>query len=113
MQLRLIGSLLAFAPLMSQAGTGWTNADMIQQFVQEPVSIDGTNVYVNMTNTSTNPSGCGAANGFFFAIVDDRAKRMFATLTAAQLAGKTVQLYVTGACGSWGYAQIDGVLVQT
>jgi hypothetical protein len=113
MTLRLVGALLVLTPLMSQAGTGWTNADVIQQFVEEPASFDGANIYLNMTNVTTNPSGCGAANGFFFAVVDDRTKRMFASLSAAQLAGKTVQLYVTGTCGTWGYAQIDGVLVQS
>ena len=109
----LTGSAVALAPLVSQAGTGWTNADLIQQIIEEPASFDGTNIYINMTNITTNFSGCSAASGFYLAIVDDRTKRMFASLTAAQLAGKSVQLYVTGACGAWGYAQIDGVIVQS
>lgn len=111
MALRLIGALAALSPLISQAGTGWTNADVIQQFAEEPASVDATNIYINMTNVTTNPGGCSAANGFYFAVVDDRTKRMFVSLSAAQLAGKTVQLYVTGTCGTWGYAQIDGVLI--
>lgn len=112
--LGLTGGLLAFVPVLSQAGTGWTNADLVQQIIEEPSgSLDttGTYVYVNMTNITTNPSGCSSVSGFFFNVVDDRTKRMFALLTAAQLAGKTVQLYVTGACGTWSYAQLDGVVL--
>jgi hypothetical protein len=109
----LTASLLGLAPVMSYAGTGWTNLDVIAQFATEPAFVDASGVYLNMTNTTTNPSGCSAANGFYFAIVDDRTKRMFASLTAAQLAGKPVELWVTGTCGMWGYAQIDGVVVQS
>lgn len=109
----LIGAFLVCTPLLAAAGTGWTNFDVIQQIAQEPSSVDGTDIYISMTNTTTNPSGCTSANGFYFGVVDDRTKRMFVSLTAAQLTGKAVELYVTGVCGIWGYAQIDGIAIQS
>lgn len=80
---------------------------------EEPASLDLTNIYINMTNTATNPSGCSAAIGFYLTVVDDRSERMFASLMAAPMARKAIELYVTGTCGTWGYAQIGGVLVQS
>jgi hypothetical protein len=97
--------------LASLAAAGWTNAGTIQQIIEEPASVDGTGVYISMSSGTTNPSGCNTASAFYFAVVDDRTKRMFTSLVSAQLAGKSVQLYVTGTCGLWTYAQIDGVIV--
>jgi hypothetical protein len=108
------GIALMFTPLVSMAGAGWTNAGTIVAVVQEPIAVDANGgIYIGMSGTTTNPSGCSASNSFFFTVVDDRTKRMYATLLSAQLTGKTIQVYVTGTCGMWGFAQIDGLLIQS
>jgi hypothetical protein len=49
---------------------------------------------------------------YYFAVGDDRAKRLFTMLVAAQAQDRTVKLYVTGTCDPSGISAIDGVQID-
>jgi len=106
---RLLPLCLASWSIPALGGAGWTDSVMMATISQQPSQIDGILVALNL-NVTTNPSGCSASNGFYLQVVDDRTKRLFATLLAAQIAGQPIKVFVTGTCGLWGYAQIDAIL---
>lgn len=95
------------------AGAGWTPATTILELNQQPASGVGSELIFVETALTSNVSGCPHGAGFYFAVTDDRKKRMFSMLVAAQLAGKQVKLYTTGNCHTpWDYAELDGVTVS-
>jgi hypothetical protein len=116
-QLRAIYSLaVALCSLTSNtaiAAAGWTDSTPITELNQQPTSGVGSTLVFVETTATVNPSGCSHTTGFYFAVTDDRTKRMFAMLMSAQLAGRNVKIYTTGICHSpWNYAQLDGVVIN-
>jgi hypothetical protein len=110
-----VGMLLALtfvASTAAVAASGWTDFGAVSQLNQQPVAGIGSElVFVNVSVTS-NPSGCSVPNGFYLAITTDRQTRLFAMLMTAQAGGRNVQIYVTGNCHTWGFAELDGVVIQ-
>jgi len=45
-------------------------------------------------------------------VVTDLQKRLFIMLVTAKTTAKRVRLYVTGNCHTWGYAEIQGVIIE-
>lgn len=113
-ELFLLMSLLLVANAAS-AAAGWTDSGTITSLNQQPATGAGANlvfVDVNVAINPSDPAACTARNGFYFGVSDDRRKRLFASLLAAQMSSRTVKVYTTGVCGAWGYAELDGLIVQ-
>jgi len=105
-----LAMFVAFAPEAGRAATGWTNGGVITEVNQQPEG--GYNGYVFVTASLTgNPSGCTVPTFFYFTISDERQKRMFAMLLAAQAAGRQVRIWATDTCHPWGAALLDGVII--
>lgn len=107
-------SLLAVANTAA-AAAGWTDFGSITSLNQQPATGAGANLVFVDASVTTNPSDAGACtirNGFYFSVSDDRRKRLFASLLAAQMSSRSVKIYTTGACGPWGYAELDGLIIQ-
>jgi hypothetical protein len=99
-------------PLICNAAAGWTDFGQVSNLNQQPATGAGAGLVFVNTSTTVNPSGCSLATGYYFSITDDRTTRLFAMLMMAQASGRSVQIYVTGTCHSWGYALLDAVVVQ-
>jgi len=111
-RLRWVCALLVVAT-NAHASAGWTNASTITAVNQQPTIGPGAELVFIETDATTNPSACADRTSFYFSVADDRRKRLFATLLAAQLSGRTVQIYTTGTCHStWGASELDGVVVR-
>lgn len=92
---------------------GWTDFGPIATLEQNPASGGSiSNQIMVVVSVTTNPSSCASPSGFYFTATDDRQKRLFAMLMAAQLAGRNVRIYTTGVCHTVGYSELDGVVVQ-
>ncbi len=109
--LSICASLVVSMPAV--AAVGWTGFGQVTRINQQPPTGAGANLVFVDTTVTVNPSGCSYGSGFYFAVVDDRTKRLLAMLMAAQLASRQVQIYTTGTCHDpWGYAQLDGLEMQ-
>jgi hypothetical protein len=98
MGLFAVATLAAFAASSAAcAAAGWTTPVSIVEIVQQPGS---DQVSISTSGILSNPSGCASANGFYFSVINERHKRLFALLMAAQLSGQQVRMYVTGVCTS-------------
>ena len=105
--------LLSFANNIALAAAGWTDSTPILEINQQGSTGVGANLVFVETSVSVNPSGCSYAKGFYFAVNDDRQKRLFSILLSAQMSGHNVKIYTTGTCHNpWGYAELDGVAVN-
>jgi hypothetical protein len=108
-----LSALLCIAAGPASAAAGWTDVTPILELNQQPVNGVGSTLVFVETSAAVNPSGCSYATGFYFDVSDERRKRMFAMLMAAQLSGRSVKIYTTGTCHSpWGYAELDGVVIR-
>lgn len=114
MKLVVSASLLAIVKI-SNAASGWTDFGLISNLNQQPSVGPGANLVFVDVNVKVNPSDaatCTVRNGFYFSVTDERRKRLFATLLAAQMASRPVRVFTTGVCGPWGYAELDGLILQ-
>ncbi len=93
--------------------SGWTVSTQIVELNQQPATgVAAALVFVETALTS-DPSGCSHPGGFYFAVNDERQKRMFSMLLAAQVSGRNVKIFTNGSChGQWGYAEIDGLVIN-
>jgi hypothetical protein len=109
----LSAALAAVISTPALAAAGWSGPTPILEINQQPPSGVGANLVFIETNLIDNPSGCSHSAGFYFDITDDRGKRLFAMLVAAQLAGRNVKIYTDGTCHSpWNYARLDGLVLN-
>jgi len=110
-QIRLASTFLALlASIPAWANSGWTDAGTISSLEQDPANSGSVSLQVFVVvSVSVNPSSCSAATGFYFSVSDNRTKRLFAMLMAAQLAGRPVRIYTTSNCHTVGYSELDGV----
>jgi hypothetical protein len=99
-------------PLTCTAAANWTDLGQVSNLIQQPTTGLGAGMVFVSVSTTVNPSGCSAPNGYYFSVTDDRTTRLFTMLMMAQASGRSVQIYVTGTCHPWGYALLDGVIVQ-
>jgi hypothetical protein len=106
---------IGFAAACSSAlgAAGWTDFGPVITLEQNPANVGSvSNQMLIVVSVTTNPSNCAQSTGFYFEPTDDRQKRLFAMLMAAQLAGRNVRIYTTGVCHTVGYSHLDGVVVQ-
>ena len=98
----------------AMASSGWTDYGQIVTIEQNAASNGSvSNQVMVVVSVTTNPAACGSSVGFYFTPNDDRQKRLFAMLMAAQLAGRNVRVYTTGTCHpAVGYAELDGAVLQ-
>ncbi|HEY8102382.1 MAG TPA: hypothetical protein VIF82_16710 [Burkholderiaceae bacterium] len=108
----IFGLLFILATGEAIAASGWTDFGTISNLNQQSAGA-ANYVYVDVSVTSnpTDSGACTVRNGFYFVVDDDRKKRLFATLLAAQLSSRNVRIFVTGTCYS-GYALLDGLILQ-
>jgi len=99
-------------PIMCNAAANWTDFGQVSNLNQQPASGAAPGIVLINVSTTSNPSGCSVANGYYLSVTDDRTTRLFTMLMMAQATGRSVMLWVTGTCNVWGYAQIDGLVVQ-
>jgi hypothetical protein len=99
-------------PFICNAGAGWTDLGQVSNLNQQPAIGAAPGAVVLNVSTTVNPSGCSVANAYYLSVTDDRTTRLFTMLMMAQATGRSVQLWVTGTCNVWGYAQLDGLIVQ-
>lgn len=90
------------------AAPGWTNSAPITELNQQP---GNSLVFIN-TGVTQNPSGCSDVKSFYFAITDERHKRMFAMMLTAHISGRNVRIFTTGNCHVWGSAELDGFIID-
>jgi hypothetical protein len=110
-------ALIAAIVLVTAAGptwasTGWSDYGLIGEFNQQASVTPGNEMLFFQVAPTTNPSGCATANSYYMAVVTDLQKRLFAMLLTAKTSGKRVRVYVTGNCHTWGYAEIQGVIIE-
>lgn len=66
-----------------------------------------------VASVTSNPSNCGSPTGFYFPVINDQQRRMFALLVAAKMGGKRVQLYTGDTCvPAWGQNLVTGIVVE-
>jgi hypothetical protein len=105
--------LCAVASTPGIAAAGWTDATPILEINQQPATGAGATLVFVETSNTTNPSACSHSQGFYLAVTDDRSKRLFGMLVAAQLAGRNVKIYTDGTCHTpWNYARLDGLVLN-
>lgn len=107
-----VSSLIASGTAVAD---GWSGDLLIKEINDQPSSGVGAGFVFVETTTPTNAGGCSYGSGFYFAVTDDRRKRLFATLLSAHLAGKTVRMFFStnsSNCHYWGYPLMDGVVIK-
>jgi len=114
---RHAGFALCFigASVSANAAAGWTDFGAISEFNQNPSTTPGNEmmfVRVSVTVNPSDPGGCFVRDGFYFAVTTDLQKRLFAILLTAKTTGQNVKLYVTNTCHLWGFAEIQGIVLQ-
>lgn len=111
----MVGACLYLVCSAPFAAAGWTNSGQITALNQQPTSGVGAALVFVETQITANPSdpaACFVRTGFYLSVNDGRQQRLFAMLLAAQIASRSVRLYTTGACHFWGYAEIDGAILE-
>ena len=104
--------LFSTASGMALAASGWTDAGQVTLVNQQPAVGAAPNQVLVEVSVTVNPSdatACSTRNGFYFLVTDDRRKRLFASLLAAQASSRPVKIYTSGNCNVWGYAEADGL----
>jgi hypothetical protein len=109
----IVAALLCAAAMApASASSGWSDYGLIGEFNQQASVTPGSEMLFLQVSPTTNPSGCSTANSYYLPVVTDLQKRLFAMLLTAKTSGKRVRLYVTGTCHIWGYAEIQGAVIE-
>jgi hypothetical protein len=116
---RLAGLLLVLCAAglspQSFAAAGWTDYGTLVELNQNPPGGVGNELLFMRVSVTTNPSdptACSVRDGFYLPITTDFQKRLFAMLMMAKASAMRVRVYHTGTCHTWGYAEIQGVLLE-
>lgn len=96
----------------ASAATGWSDYGLIGEFNQQGSTTPGSEMLFLQVAPTTNPSGCSASNSYYLPVTTELQKRLFAMLISAKISGKRVRLFVTGNCHVWGYAEIQGAIIE-
>jgi hypothetical protein len=99
------------------AAAGWTDFGTITEFNQNPSTTPGNEalfltVTVPVGSNPSDASACHTRQGFYLPVTTEFQKRLFAIVMAAKLTDRRVRIYVTANCHLWGYAEIQGVVVE-
>jgi len=109
----LVVALFTLALITPAFAGGWTDVIQIKEINQQPSSGVGADLVFVETTLTSNPSGCSYGSGFYFAVSDEKRKRIFAMLMSAHMTARSVRIFFTGQCHSpWGFAEMDGVIVR-
>jgi len=117
---KLMGPLLATLILggfisQANAAAGWTDFGTIIELNQNPANGPGNELLFMRISVTTNPSDPGACqnrDGFYLPVTTDLQKRLFAMLMFAKASDKRIRVYVTGSCHLWGYAEMQGLVME-
>ena len=101
----------------AHAAAGWTDFGYITELNQNPpVGVGNELLFMRVSVTpAANPSDsgqCFARDGFYLPVTTDFQKRLFSMLMAAKLAERRVRIYVTSTCHLWGYAEMQGLVLE-
>lgn len=99
----------------TSAAAGWTNYGIIGEINQQGSTTPGNEmvfVQVSVTSNPSDPNVCTARDGFYFPVTTDLQKRLFSMLLTAKVMGQQVRVYVTANCHLWGYAEMQGLIIQ-
>lgn len=106
--------LVAMAQPLS-AAAGWTNYGTIGEINQQGSTTPGNEMVFVQVSVTSNPSDantCTIRDGFYFPVTTDLQKRLFSMLLTAKAMGQQVRVYVTANCHLWGYAEMQGLIIQ-
>lgn len=107
--------LLSLASGTAHAAAGWTNFGDIIEFNQQPSTTPGNEALFIRVSVTTNPSDAGACHtrdGFYLPVTTDHQKRVYALLMMAKATDKRIRVYVTATCHLWGYAEMQGLIIE-
>jgi hypothetical protein len=107
--------LISLASGTANAAAGWTDFGSIIEFNQQPSTVPGNEALFIRVSVTTNPCDSGACHtrdGFYMPITTDLQKRLFAMLMLAKASDKRVRVYVTANCHLWGYAEMQGLVIE-
>jgi len=107
--------LISAASGIARAGSGWTDFGSIIEFNQQPSTTPGSEALFIRVSVTSNPSDAGSCHtrdGFYMPITTDLQKRLFAMLMVAKASDKRVRVYVTANCHLWGYAEMQGLIIE-
>lgn len=99
----------------TQAAAGWTNYGTIGEINQQGSTTPGNEmvfVQVAVTSNPSDPNTCTVRDGFYIPVTTDLQKRLFSMLLMAKASGQPVRVYVTTNCHTWGYAEMQGLIIQ-
>lgn len=101
----------------ANAAAGWTDLGYITELNQNPPTTPGNEllfmrVAVTPAANPSDPAQCFTRDGFYLPVTTDLQKRLFAMLMAAKLAERRVRIYVTANCHMWGYAEMQGLVLE-
>jgi len=95
--------------------SGWTGSGKITELNHQQLGGAGSNqifLKVSVDQNPSSPENCIVRDGFFFEVTDDRTERLFTILLSSLMANREIKLFVTGECHAWGYARLDGVILN-
>ena len=101
----------------ASAAAGWTDFGTIVELNQNPATTPGNELlFMRISLTpAANPSdttACHQRDGFYLPVTTDLQKRLFAMLMMAKATDKRVRVYVTATCHLWGYAEMQGLVME-
>jgi hypothetical protein len=104
--------ICAAATAPASAAPGWSDYGTIGEFNQQGSVTPGNEMLFLQIAPTSNPSGCSTANSYYLPVATDLQKRLFTILLTAKASSKRVRVWVTGNCHLWGYAEIQGVVIE-
>lgn len=116
---RVLKALLCAGLMLAaqaHANPTWTSFGAVSQLSQQPghgIGADMVFVYVGPASPSV-ANQCSIRNGFYFAVNNDRTKRIFTMLLTAQATNRPVRVWFNSAlpCQGWGFAPMEAVEIQ-
>lgn len=99
----------------ANAAAGWTDFGNITEFNQNPSTTPGNEMLFIRATVTSNPSdpvACYQRDGFYMTVTTDLQKRLFAMLMVAKTSDRRVRVYVTTNCHLWGYAEMQGLVME-
>jgi hypothetical protein len=79
-----IAAAVAAFPGLCKAAAYWTDLGQVSDLNQQPATGAQPGIVLLNVSTTSNPSGCSVANGYYLSITDDRTTRLFTMLMMAQ-----------------------------
>jgi hypothetical protein len=110
-----VAAFLAGTSQFTHAASGWTDFGVITEFNQQPPGGSGMEmlfIRASVTSNPSDPSACYTRDGFYLAVTTDQQKRLFAMLMLAKATGQRIRVFVTTNCHAWGFAEMQGLIIE-